>query len=205
MSKRTITFSLSIFFALLLVCFGLQLSGILMICRSGLAMRPAYQPNELLLASSVKKIKVGDVIYLLRPDNGQKDILRIVAFQYDTIEFNGGYLLRNGCIADKPWQLYQTYYIKRQLVGNKIDDIKEFAIALKTDSLILSLTLNQFKRLSRTYRIRRYSGSVNRHLQPIVIPKDYCFTLADNRNCTDSRSFGLTPLKNIKGILLSQR
>jgi len=206
----------------------LQLKDILKIYRiSTSAMMPTFRKGTFTLASSLKKPAVGNMIlfkhsYYKGPDTVNRTcISRLMGREGDTIEINDGFILRNRMIADIPANLMFTYSVNQQVVFHQpiFEHLLVYPI-LKHDTVFCTLTCEEYKKLSRAFKLHKFVQADNQLLKlvyyimhtksgltsngnPFVIPKGYGFVFADNRG-EDFQPpyFGLVLLTDIESTVI---
>jgi len=184
------------------------------------ALQPAMHKGNFCITSKLKSFTYNDVVCFSMPSSSNSIELvlrRVAGLEGDTIEFNDGYLLRNGSMVDNPEDVMFNYYVRAENVGdfNVLRKMKLIPV-IKGDSVILSATYSTFNELSRHYvmhTIERtnkqkdpeiYGSTDENHWNghndgPFVVPKGQCFVVSDNRdNYKDSRHWGCIPLSGIK-------
>ena len=185
------------------------------------ALAPLYGEGSFVMASKLKKPVYNNLVCfnISTPANKEELVIRrILGLEGDTLEINDGYLLRNGIMADNPYHVMFNYYAYK----NRIRDIKIFKdlkikpLILK-DSVILCLSYSEHTKMeyflllhkldkpmiSKSFIGYSKSGETASQSQ-IIVPKGYCFVLADNRdNYADSRQWGCIRLSSIKGIVFN--
>jgi len=185
------------------------------------ALAPLYGEGSFLVASKLKKPVYNDLVCfnISTPANKEELVIRrILGLEGDTLEINDDYLLRNGVMADNPNNVMFNYYAYK----NRIRDVKIFKnlmikpLTLK-DSIILCLNYSELTKMGHFLLLHKLDkpmmsksfighgkSSETTSQSQIIVPKGYCFVLADNRdNYADSRHWGCIQLSSIKGILFS--
>lgn len=217
--KTSIIVILVIFFVLGLIYVGRasKLAGLYVVNDEALA--PSHKRCSVLLASSLKNLSLHSLVVLTLPNStyDKEYIRRIAGLEGDTLEFNDGYLLRNGYVDDKLNKVMFNYYVRKY----RIKSMALFQqLGVKTeilgDTIVVHASYADYTELSRHMMLRRYYkdrkynaimafDSLSRgNAAPIIVPKGHCFVLADNRdNYDDSRQWGFIPLSNIKATVIS--
>lgn len=144
-------------------------------------------------------------------------IHRLCGEENDTIEIINGTLFVNNKNIDENLNLKRFYKISKQelrILKTKVN-IENYRYGeVNSDSIVIMLPENiaektfNFKRIidkdpnKRIVKAYEKPWSVD-NFGPLIIPKNYIFVLADNRNDSfDSRFIGLIEKKNIKGTLI---
>ncbi|HEY4787953.1 MAG TPA: signal peptidase I [Bacteroidales bacterium] len=226
--KRKLIISLIVVVSLAVLMLIANVSGILVLYHiKNNAIAPAFVKGNVTIASKLKKYADNSLICFTLPSPASQNVTyirRIAGTEGDTIEINDGYLLRNGFMADNPEKVLFNYYVKREYVHDfKMFKTLRVQPKVQNDSIFLAVNYSEFNDFSNQLVLHKINrpkirkepgifGSTNENhwnisnYGPIVVPKGYCFVLADNRdNYPDSRQWGFIPVKNIRGTVLTRR
>lgn len=205
---------------LIIVLIGIgRVTQLAYICRiNDDALAPSHKRGSFVMVSRLKDwTRHSNVIISLPNSNDHRKLIRRIAgIEGDTLEFNDGYLLGNGIIADNPNEVTFNYYVNKQRIKNMelFDKVAVKTVTIN-DTIIVSANYNEYTELSRHIVLRKlnnhkpYNDIITvdplmiGNTKPFVVPKGFCFVLADNRdNADDSRQWGYIPVSSIKATVI---